>query len=185
MVWLPACLDQGMNKELIEKVTYGATAGFLATGPMTIAMEALHRKLPRSQRDPLPPQKLTMQVAEPFTQRSDATERMILTLLAHFGFGTAMGAIYGATSSKTRSTSWAVKGSIFGLAVYASNYLGLLPKLGLLRSPADDPSRLPRHSLMILAHLIYGPITAWYADHLSQHDMQAFQGPKRVKNRAA
>src|SRR5687768_11142105 len=76
----------------------GATAGLAATVPMTIAMELMHRQLPRRQRYPLPPRIITERVAGKAGMRGamDEDQRIVAALAAHFAYGTATGAIYGA-----------------------------------------------------------------------------------------
>ncbi len=42
----------------------GTIAGFGATLPMTMAMVAMHRRLPEHQKYPLPPRRITMNAAK-------------------------------------------------------------------------------------------------------------------------
>jgi hypothetical protein len=150
-------------------VVLGAIAGCAATVPMTVAMEALHRELPDEERDPLPPRTVTMRVAEEAGVREelDEDERTGLTLAAHFGMGTAMGALYGPVSRLIPLPA-PVAGAGFGLAVWAGNYLGLLPALGLL-SPATK-HRPRRVGLMIAAHLVWGAVAGLMLSQLANHD---------------
>jgi uncharacterized membrane protein YagU involved in acid resistance len=142
----------------------GALAGLAATVPMTLAMEAMHRRLPQRHRYPLPPRKITMRAAGVVGLRHklDESERLGLTLAAHFGYGTATGALYGPLSNRVKGPA-AVKGMGYGLLVWAGSYLGLLPALGLLSPATDHPAR--RNALMIAAHLVWGAtlglLTAW------------------------
>ena len=69
------------------------------------------------------------------------------------GVGTAMGALYGPVS-RLIPLPEPLSGAAFGLAVWAGNYLGLLPALGLLRPATEHPSR--RVGLMLAAHLVWG-----------------------------
>ena len=87
---------------VLGDMVLGAVAGCIATVPMTWAMEAMHRRLPRRERYPLPPRQITMRVAEEagVKEQLDEDDRFGLTLLAHFGMGTAAGAIYGLLSEK-------------------------------------------------------------------------------------
>lgn len=48
----------------MNRIVAGALAGFVATIPMTQAMELMYRRLPPDQRFPLPPQSLTTEVVE-------------------------------------------------------------------------------------------------------------------------
>lgn len=76
--------------------TAGAIAGALATVPMTLLMGRLHRRLPPQERYPLPPSKITVEVAKRAGAADDLDEpqRAWTTLAAHFGYGAAMGALY-------------------------------------------------------------------------------------------
>src|SRR4051794_11851094 len=64
--------------------------------------------------------------------------RLRVTLLAHFGMGTAAGALYGLLAPRQRLLG-PLAGAGFGLAVWAGNYLGLLPALGILRPATEHP----------------------------------------------
>jgi uncharacterized membrane protein YagU involved in acid resistance len=137
----------------------GALAGCVATVPMTLAMEAMHRQLPEKERYPLPPREIAMNLAEEAQVKEylDEGERLGLTLAAHFGMGTAAGVAYGLLGRRLPLPA-PLAGAAFGLAVWAGNYLGLLPALGILRPATDHPPR--RTGLMIAAHLVWGASTA-------------------------
>jgi hypothetical protein len=108
--------ESGHERTVLGDITLGAVAGCVATTPMTIAMEIMHRQFPDRERDPLPPRQITMQVAEAVggKEHLDEEERVGLTLLAHFGLGTAAGALYGLLArrrplpdrSPARASAW-------------------------------------------------------------------------------
>jgi uncharacterized membrane protein YagU involved in acid resistance len=133
----------------------GAVAGFAATLPMTLAMLALHRRLPWHERYALPPRQITLRLAERFGLRRKMGEpaRSGATLAAHFGYGALMGAAY-APLAKGLPVPRAASGVGFGLAAWAGSYFGWLPAAGLLSPPTDHPGR--RNALMIAAHLLWG-----------------------------
>jgi putative membrane protein len=139
----------------MNEVLAGSVSGCVATVPMTWAMAAMHRQLPRRERYPLPPRQVTMRVAEEagVKEELDEGERLGLALLAHFGMGTTMGALYGPLRGHIPLPT-PLGGAAFGLAVWAGNYLGLLPALGLLRPAYEHPPR--RTGLMIAAHVVWG-----------------------------
>jgi hypothetical protein len=132
-----------------------AAAGCVATLPMTIAMEAMHGELPPEEQYPLPPRTVALRAADRagIEENLDEGERTGLTLVSHFGMGTAMGALYGPVSRFIPLPA-PLAGAAFGLAVWAGNYLGILPALGLLSSATRHPRR--RVGLMIAAHLVWG-----------------------------
>jgi len=148
------------------KMLAGAAAGFVATVPMTVAMELMHRRLPWTQREPLPPRKITMRAMKAIGVRHklDESERLGLTLAAHFCYGTGMGAVYGPVSDRVKAPP-VVKGMGYGLIVWAASYLGIVPALGLIE-PATR-HRAQRNALMIAAHLVWGAtlglLTAWWS----------------------
>jgi uncharacterized membrane protein YagU involved in acid resistance len=133
----------------------GALAGLAATAPMTLAMEVLHRQLPARQRHPLPPRKITIRAARRagIARELNESQRLGLTLAAHLGYGTTVGALYGPLAQRVSGPA-AVKGMGYGLIVWAVSYLGLLPVLGLIRPATQHAAR--RNALMIAAHLVWG-----------------------------
>jgi hypothetical protein len=147
---------------LAARMLRGGVAGFVATAPMTAFMAAAYRWLPRQERVPLPPRQITEQVGrraaipEPREERN----RVLVTLVAHFGYGGAAGALYGLLPSRDDPHP-AVRGVVFGLAVWTGSYLGLLPALGLLPIATRHPWR--RNLLMIAAHVVWGATTGGLA----------------------
>jgi uncharacterized membrane protein YagU involved in acid resistance len=137
------------------RLVLGVICGIAATGPMSVVMVLLHRRLPVRERYPLPPREITSkaveQVVEP-DEISPAT-RSALTWLAHFGYGGAAGALY-AEAERRLPGGAAVRGPLFGLLVWTVSYLGLLPGLRVLTPATEHPLR--RSALMIAAHLVWG-----------------------------
>jgi uncharacterized membrane protein YagU involved in acid resistance len=83
----------------------------------------------------------------------------LMTLVAHFGFGALCGVAYSAMP-KPREAPPTVAGATFGVGVWALNYVGLLPTLGILSPPEDAPRRAVT---MSTAHVVYGTALGWYA----------------------
>ncbi len=139
----------------MKDILKGALAGWLATAPMTLAMTAMHRALPRQERYPLPPKRITMKLADEIglKEHLGEGEKNALTMLAHFDYGAAMGAIYSPLAERLPGPAVA-KGIGFGLAVWTVSYLGLLPAAGILRPATEHPPR--RNALMIAAHVVWG-----------------------------
>src|SRR5256885_13098520 len=98
----------------------GALAGVGATVPMTIAMELMHGALPEHEQYPLPPREIT----EKLTRESGVRERLNepvqlnATLVSHFAYGAAVGALY-APLSRRLPLPPVVGGAVYGLAVWA------------------------------------------------------------------
>ena len=133
----------------------GAAAGLAATVPMTAAMQLMHRRLPVHERYPLPPRRITMRAADKAGVRPyvDEPQRLGLTMAAHFGYGTAVGALFGLVAPR-RPAEAAAAGAGFGLLVWTVSYLGLMPALDLHRPATREPAG--RNALMIAAHLVWG-----------------------------
>lgn len=140
----------------IQDVTKGALAGTIATGPMTVAMVAMHRALPPKERYPLPPSLITEEIEEKahVIEHIDRDEHRKLTFANHFGYGALCGALF-ATFVKRPTPA---KGVAFGLGVWTTSYFVLLPALRLLRPPTKAPPR--RNALMIAAHVVWGAALA-------------------------
>src|SRR5688500_9064423 len=77
-------------------LTVGALAGLTATVPMTLFMQQMHRKLPAHERYPLPPSEIVEELTDQagVDEQINASEHIALTMLAHFGYGAATGALY-------------------------------------------------------------------------------------------
>jgi uncharacterized membrane protein YagU involved in acid resistance len=133
----------------------GAVAGAVATAPMTIAMEAMHERLPAPERYPLPPAEIVEQVSgEPVgPDAMGQGQGAAASLALHFAVGAAGGAIYGPLAARFQPDP-IVGGMAFGLAVWTTGYLGILPAFGILRPATEHPPR--RNALMIAAHLVWG-----------------------------
>ena len=139
----------------MQSAVAGVLAGLGATVPMTVAMVAMHRQLPKRQRHSLPPRKITMAAAGKVGARQHLNEsqRTSLTLIAHFGYGATVGGIFGLLAPREPSKS-VPAGIAYGLLVWAGSYLGLLPALRLHRPATREPTE--RNALMIAAHIIWG-----------------------------
>ena len=136
----------------------GAAAGFAATVPMTIAMEALRAALPAEQNRRMPPREIVDRTVEKAADATgedanlDSGSRIALTTIAHFAFGAAAGAVYGATVGSRRASP--LTGIAYGLAVWALAYGVGLPSLGLHPAATDDTQ--DRNEVLIVSHVVWG-----------------------------
>jgi uncharacterized membrane protein YagU involved in acid resistance len=139
----------------MNRAIAGAVSGLAATYPMTLAMVAMHRKLPPEEQYPLPPRQITMEAAEETGVKPHLgeRERRQATLVSHFGFGGFMGLIYGLLFPR-RAAPPAAQGLGYGILVWLVNYLGVLPALGSCAAATREPPA--RNALMIIAHLVFG-----------------------------
>jgi uncharacterized membrane protein YagU involved in acid resistance len=139
---------------------------------MTAAMEVLHRFLPPEERYPLPPRQIVdnaIELAEagpaPAVDMPEAdADRADVSLAAHFAFGAMAGSAYGAII-RTRPSHPVLAGVGFGLLVWGTQYLGVLPAAGLLSNARNHPAR--RNALMIAAHVVWGAALGVMADRLT------------------
>ncbi|MBS7700097.1 MULTISPECIES: hypothetical protein [unclassified Chelatococcus] len=147
---------------LAEKMLLGALAGFAATLPMTSAMSRMHRRLPPQERYPLPPRELSENLPN-FGMRISTT-----TLLHHFLYGAASGALFAVVSRRRNAAA----GGIYGAAVWTASYLGWIPASGILRIATRHPSR--RNRLMLAAHLVWGASLAIGLRELERAELASF-----------
>jgi hypothetical protein len=152
----------------MNRAVAGALSGLAATGPMTLFMMAAHKALPPEEQQPLPPREITMNAAEAAGVRQDietAGRRTESTLAAHFGFGATAGLIYSGLAGASGLPA-AAEGAVYGLGVWGSNYLGILPALGLVRPATDEPAG--RNALMIAANVLWGVCAALMLDRVTR-----------------
>ena len=135
-------------------VLRGAMAGFAATVPMTITMEALRAVFPREQQRRIPPREIVDRTVEKTGEghQVDETDRFAITTAAHFAFGTAAGALYGSLVRARDSSP--VRGIGYGLSVWALAYGLILPAMGVHPAAEDDTN--DRNGLLIASHVVWG-----------------------------
>ena len=154
-------------------VARGVVAGVVGTACMTAVQEVFARRrrarastTAQGERgDPWEtapaPALLAKRVIEGVTQRQVPVERIsLLTNATHWGYGTALGSLYGLVEGTVRPRP-AVHGPLFGLGVWAWSYATLVP-LGLY----EPPWRYKAWSIAkdVSYHLAYGSgVAAGYA----------------------
>ena len=118
-----------------QSLLQGGSAGFIATGPMSLFMLATQRFLPKRQQYALPPEIITEELAHRTHVRWHMNKKQVevATIVSHFGYGAAKGMLYG-TSGKNIPLPSPVKGVLFGLVVWVVSYLGLRPLIGMSES---------------------------------------------------
>jgi uncharacterized membrane protein YagU involved in acid resistance len=155
-----------------------AAAGFAATVPMTVVMEALRAALPAEQHRRMPPREVVDQTIEKTVETTgeganlDRDDRIALTTIAHFGFGAAAGAVYGAAIGSRRSS--VVTGIAYGLTVWALAYGVGLPSLGLHPAATDDTK--DRNEVLIASHVVWGAVLG--ALHSTNQGSRAAPSPR-------
>jgi hypothetical protein len=153
----PAPKERKKNGSAAETNPYinGAIAGLIATGPMTLSMLACHKRLPVSQRYPLPPSLITQRAVWSRAPVIPAPMPNVLsTLAAHFAFGALSGALFAAVPAAMRRQCPVTTGISHGLTVWAGSYLGWVPALRLMPAATQQPAA--RNAMMIAAHVVLG-----------------------------
>ena len=132
----------------------GAAAGFAATVPMTLVMEALRAAMTREHRRRMPPREIVDRTVDAAgaADEVDRSDRIVLTTILHFAFGALAGAAYGTTIGSRQSS--ALKGIGYGIAVWAVAYGVGLPSLGLHPSASDDTAE--RNLTLVTSHVVWG-----------------------------
>ena len=131
---------------------FGALAGIAATVPMTVLMLEWHRRLPQSEKYPLPPREIFDELIEraEIDDKLREPEKANLAVAGHFAYGAANGVLYRILIEKPT----AANGAAFALTLWAWSYLGWLPALRILRPATEHPQE--RNALMISAHIVWG-----------------------------
>jgi putative membrane protein len=160
-------IDHKTNNAPQHTWLQSASAGIVGTLPMTIFMFATQRFLPKGQRYSLPPEIVTHELAQRVHIRHKMNKGEVLgaTTVSHFGYGATMGLLY-SPLQRAKSLPTLLKGSLFGLFIWAGNYLALLPALGMRAAGQKEPPQ--RNWMMIVAHIVWGATTALVAERKSK-----------------
>lgn len=135
--------------------------GMLATLPMTLLMLAGNRLLPAKKPQPLPPESITKTMTrkagvEPLLPEP---QKKTLSLVNHFLYGGVIAVPVGLLTGESKPVQAVQRGIGYGLFVWFSNYLGLLPALKLYPPATREPARM--NGLMILSHVVWGGTLGW------------------------
>ena len=143
-----------MNARPVD-ILVGGAAGVVATVPMTLTMEALHRILPAERSAALPPREVTEGVYDYFDDAEHASERQLeqLTFALHYSFGGAAGALFPLVAPR-RLPAAVGAGVLYGLGVWSVSYLGILPAIRVRHDATEDHRH--RTLMMIAAHVVWG-----------------------------
>jgi hypothetical protein len=132
-------------------------AGFTARGVVgAMAMSGL-RRLTRALGlvTETPPESVLGRTAPRVFNRLPVRRRPVLVELAHWAYGAAGGAAYGALPASWRERAWA--GPAYGLVVWTLFEGGIAPVLGISRRPSH--TRVEAAALLV-DHLLYGAVEA-------------------------
>ncbi len=122
-------------------------SGLAATGTMSGVMWAAQRA---GLLGEMPPKKIVRRAASRAPMTASEPLMKLAGTAAHFTYGAVLGGVFAALTHRPS----AARGTLYGAIVWALNYVGLLPALGIMRMPNRDKRGRP--SSMIAAHLVYG-----------------------------
>lgn len=88
-----------------------------------------------------------------FDHELEKSEKQPAGNAVHYGFGTTMGALYGAAAEAAPVTSFGY-GLPFGTALFIGADEIAVPALGLSKPPTEIP--LSKHAYGLASHLVYG-----------------------------
>ena len=156
----------GLGRIAARGLLRGLAGGVIATAAMSAVMLGAQKAGLLGQ---MPPKKITNSLLGALGVRRKTPEpaKQALTVLNHFAFGAACGALFGAGSAVVRARSSAtgrdrrlamLAGALYGTAIWATSYAGWVPALGIMPRPADD--RPGRPTSMVLAHWVFGAMLA-------------------------
>ncbi|RYZ50589.1 MAG: DUF1440 domain-containing protein [Proteobacteria bacterium] len=139
---------------MTTSITEGFCAGLIATVPMTAAMASI-RKGVAGKDAPLPMEEVGDGVAAKLEIKDKMTQddQDTFNWISHFGFGAVTGGIYGLIAGDPTKHSVA-KGIGFGMAVWATSYVGVLPALDIMREPEDEPDH--KIASEVVSHVVWG-----------------------------
>lgn len=141
-------MNAGMNA---GNAVRGIFCGLLATGAMTAFLASTYPRAYPGRA--LPPARLSRELAVVAGAKPRSAKGQIwLSLLAHFGYGAATGMVYALIRPSSRQPL--VRGSFFGVAFWAANYLGWMPAFRFRTAAPRMPAK--ENLLMVAAHLVYG-----------------------------
>jgi uncharacterized membrane protein YagU involved in acid resistance len=130
----------------------GALSGALATAAMSLFMAAARRA---HWLGTPPPKKLTDRLLRRMGLPARSHHRWAMTAVNHLVFGAMAGMPFAFLSRRLESEAARLAaGGLYGVAVWAAMYQGVLPALGVMPEPRSD--RPGRPMSMAIAHLIYG-----------------------------
>lgn len=144
----------------------GGVAGLAGTTLMSGAMAAA--RVAGFYQAP-PPAQITARAARKTGTRQALSQPAFTVswLAAHFSFGAAAGEGY-ALLRPLLPQSPILAGLMYGTALWAANYMGVLPALGLYPEPGEDSNS--RMAVMIASHAVYGIATAAVEQRLTSRE---------------
>ena len=154
------------QKRIVRRYLIGAASGFLATFPMTAVMLGIRKALPIFHRHAIPPQRIMSRISRRLNLHApwEIKKKKTLATVSHFGYGAAGGVAYSAFANKSDLTP-PIKGSVFGLLIWAGSYFGWLPATKILPPSMEHPKR---HAMMAASHIVWGISMAYIFERVEK-----------------
>lgn len=134
----------GRAGEVAHAAMRGAVAAMAMTGMRAVTVNL-------GLVDESPPRAILRQRSKGLYRMVSRRRRRVATELAHWSYGAAGGAAFGALPDSLRRRRWA--GPVYGLAVWLSFELGIAPALGLKQAKRVRPVE---SAALAADHLLYG-----------------------------
>lgn len=131
----------------------GAVGGAVATGAMSLFMLGAQRLVEGGR---LPPKIITQEMIERTVGSPPEPVVDAAAAVNHLAYGVMMGALYGATLGRSERLPPAIRGILFGNAIWALSYKGWVPAMDILPPPEHDITE--RQLRVYLAHWVYGGV---------------------------
>lgn len=136
----------------MKTVAIGGIAGLLATLIMSVCMLAADVLGWMNEQ---PPKTITSRVARRAGMPVSGASLDVATGFAHLGFGIVGGSAFSLIARRLPGLlARVVVGVGYGLLIWATSYLAVLPRLDLMPGPAEGERR--RTPVMLFAHVVYG-----------------------------
>jgi hypothetical protein len=136
------------ERSRIGEVAHATLRGAIAAMAMT-GMRAFTLDLGIVEEEP--PRAILRQRARGLIRRVPRGRRRAVAELAHWGYGAAGGAVFGALPDAVRRQSWA--GPAYGFAVWLGFEAAIAPALGLKQA---TQLRAAERAALAVDHLLYG-----------------------------
>ena len=140
---------------------YGATAGTVATLPMSLLMLSAQKMGLMGKQ---PPEKITEAALDAVDEPVQEPVEDLLSVVNHFAFGAVAGGLYGGL--RRDQMSQIAQGMVFGTGVWSVSYMGWVPALGIM--PPATRDRDGRPESMFAAHLVFGACLGALTDWLEE-----------------
>ncbi|WP_413292288.1 DUF6789 family protein [Bdellovibrio sp. HCB185ZH] len=134
----------------------GLWASTMATSTMSYSLfEAFKRFTLRDRIKPLPQAQVAATALEKLhIPKLGSEAQQEAAMISHYGYGAVFGIAYALLASKIPGSNPVIKGSLFGLGVWAASYFGIIPAFNL--EPKNRKQTTQRKSLIIGSHIIWG-----------------------------